>query len=280
MLLTRDEIAFDFHAAQFDLERDREALGWIFSQFLYGEVTGIQVGHWIHHAPDLAAAQFLARQCAQELAHVRLMRAIFDRLGIEPQPAHPLVRFLATGLMGSGWNEHVCLEMALGEGYVLTVFYALQATIPDAEIVRLLHSATRQEETHVAFGEEQTRAAGRDPHVRRRLLGMSLVSLLAMRRLGGAMRRRADAAHPVWRQLPAFAQHTATVTELRLQRLGLLDRPLAALPRWQRAQLVTEGLAARVMAPLLPARRRRLTSTYLLDPALAAPARRKQPDPA
>jgi len=274
MLLTADEIRFDFGAARFELPRDRDSLGWIFSQFLYGEVTGIQVGHWIHHAPDLESAQFLARQCAQELSHVRLMRAVFDRLGVEPQPAHRLVRFLATGLMGSGWHEHVCLEMALGEGYVLTVFYALLDTIPDPEIVRLLRVATRQEETHVAFGEEQTRRAARDPRLRRRLLGMSLVSLLGMRRLGGAMRRRADGGHPVWRALPAFADHMAAVSELRMQRLGLLDGPLARVPRWRRIQLVTEGLTARVLAPLLPARRRLLTSTYLLDPSIAAPGRR------
>ena len=76
MLLTREEIRFDFGSARFELPRDRESLGWIFSQFLYGEVTGIQVGHWIHHAPDLESAQFLARQCAQELAHVRIIRSV------------------------------------------------------------------------------------------------------------------------------------------------------------------------------------------------------------
>ena len=60
MLLEREEIRFDFGAAAFELPRDRDMLGWIFSQFLYGEVTGIQVGHWIHHAPDLESARFLA----------------------------------------------------------------------------------------------------------------------------------------------------------------------------------------------------------------------------
>jgi hypothetical protein len=271
MLLQREEIRFDFGAARFELPQDREALGWIFSQFLYGEVTGIQVGHWIHHAPNLESARVLARQCSQELAHVRLMGAIFDRLGVRPQPAHRLVRFLSTGLMGAGWEEHVCLEMALGEGYVLTVFYALLDTIPDAEIVRLLGTAARQEETHVAFGELQTQAAARDPRVRRRLLGMSLVSLIAMRRLGGWMAKRADPNHPVWRQFPAFAAHVAQVSELRLQRVGVLDRPMNAMPRVERARLVAAGLASRAVAPLRP-RRRLLTDTYLHDPSIA-PAR-------
>ena len=270
MRLTQEEIRFDFGADRFDLERDREALGWIFSQFLYGEVTGIQVGHWIHHAPDLESASFLARQCVQELAHVRLIRAIFDRLGLEPQPAHRMVRFLATGLMGAGWEEHVCLEMALGEGYVLTIFYALQDTIPDGEIVRLLRIAAKQEESHVAFGEEATARAARDPRVRQRLLGMSLVSLLAMRRMGNNLAARADAAHPVWRHLPALGRHLEAVSALRLQRLGVLEGPVEAITPWRRAALVARGLASHTLAPL---RRRppRLTATYLRDPTVARP---------
>ena len=272
MLVSREEMRFDFGGARFELPRDAQSLGWIFSQFLYGEVTGIQVGHWIHHAPDLRSAQFLARQCAQELSHVRIMRLVFDRLGVEPQPAHRLVRFLSTGLMGSGWAEHVCLEMALGEGYVLCVFYALLDTIADEEIVRLLRGATRQEETHVAFGEAETERAVRDPAVRRRLLGMSLVSLLAMRRLGGFLRRRADPGHPVWRQIPDFASHVAAVSELRLLRAGVLEVPLALLSRPRAARLVATGLVARATAILGRPRPRRLTHTYLDDPSIARPA--------
>jgi hypothetical protein len=279
MLLSRDEMRFDFGGARFELPRDRESLGWIFSQFLYGEVTGIQVGHWIHHAPDLDSARFLAVQCQQELSHVRLMGQIFARLEVEPRPAHRWVKFLATGLMGCGWDEHCCLEMALGEGYVLAIFYALEDTIPDAEIVRLLHIASRQEEMHVAFGEMQTQRAARDRHQRRRLLGMSLVSLLGMRRLSAALRRRADPAHAVWRQLPALADHLAALTELRLQRLGLLERPLATISMPARALLVAEGLAWRGAA-LLPRRRRRLTDTYLDDPAVQKAASRPIHGPA
>ncbi|UCE02671.1 MAG: ferritin-like domain-containing protein [Candidatus Latescibacterota bacterium] len=271
MLLTRDEIRFDFGGAEFDVERDRQALTWVFSQFLYGEVTGIQVGHWIYNAPDFDSAQFLVRQCAQELSHVRLLRRIFDRLETQPQPAHRLVKFLSTGLMGASWEEHVCLEMALGEGYVLTVFYALIDTVPDPLIRRLLETAARQEETHVAFGEEQTMRAGRDPRRRRHLLGMSLVSLFAMRRLAGAMARRMQPQHPVWRQLPAFARHTAELSELRLQRMGLLEEPLQAMSPVARTRLMTAGLLARAMAPLR-FKRRRLTGTYLQDRAIANPA--------
>jgi hypothetical protein len=267
MLLSREEIRFDFGGARFELPRDREGLGFIFSQFLYGEVTGIQVGHWIHHAPDLASARFLAMQCSQELSHVRLIRSIFDRLGVEPEPPHRWVKFLATGLMGSGWEEHCCLEMALGEGYVLAIFYALMDVIPDPEIVRLLGIAARQEETHVQFGERQTQRAAQDPRTRRRLLGMSLVSLLVLRRLSRVLRGRAQGGHPVWSRVPALADHLAAVTELRLQRLGLLAAPLAQMPAWRKWALVCEGLLARAWA-VVPKPHRRLTDTYLDDPAI------------
>ncbi|HZL84665.1 MAG TPA: ferritin-like domain-containing protein [Candidatus Krumholzibacteria bacterium] len=269
MLLTRDEIRFDFGGAQFELPRDRALLGWVFDQFLYGEVTGIQVGHWIHRAPNVESARFLARQCAQELAHIGLVRQIFDVLEVEPRPAHRWVRFLSTGLMGAGWEEHVCLEMALGEGYVLAVFYALIDTVPEPRIRRLLEVAARQEETHVAFGETQTRIAARSPRVRQHLLGMALLSLVVLRRLGVAAGRRLGADHPVCRQLPAFTAHVAAMSEIRLQRAGLLDAPLVTLSRLQRARLIAAGACGRALLPLRMARRPRLTSTYLQDPAIA-----------
>ena len=42
MLVTSEELRFDFKGAKFDLTRsaDERLLSWIFSQFLYGEVTG------------------------------------------------------------------------------------------------------------------------------------------------------------------------------------------------------------------------------------------------
>lgn len=269
MLLARETIRFDFGEAAFELPRDRHMLGWIFSQFLYGEVTGIQVGHWIHHAPDLESARFLALQCAQELSHVRLVRRIFDLLEVEPGPANRWVRFLSTGLMGASWEEHVCLEMALGEGYVLAVFYALIDTIPDARIRKLLETAARQEESHVAFGEEHTRRAARDPRTRRHLLGMVLVSLSVLGRLAQATARRSRQEHPVWRQLPAFTRHLVRTSELRLQRMGVLESPLDQLSRRSRWQLVTTGAVARALAPLRLRRRPLLTRTYLRDPQIA-----------
>ena len=61
MLLSREEMTFDWGGARLDPARDRAVLGWMMNQFLYGEVTGIQCGHWLYAAPDLEAARFFAR---------------------------------------------------------------------------------------------------------------------------------------------------------------------------------------------------------------------------
>jgi len=42
MLLSREEMTFDFRGARLDPQRDRKLLAWVTNQFLYGEVTGIQ----------------------------------------------------------------------------------------------------------------------------------------------------------------------------------------------------------------------------------------------
>src|SRR3954447_1971118 len=116
MLLSRQEMTFDFGGARLIASRDRQTLGWIVNQFLYGEVTGIQCGHWLYDAPDLDAARFFSRQAVEEFQHVDNFLRILDLLGEEPAPPHRIVRFLSTGMMPASFEEHVCLEMALGEG--------------------------------------------------------------------------------------------------------------------------------------------------------------------
>src|SRR5678816_2024886 len=73
VLLTREEMTFDFQGAKLDPVRDRELLEWMLNQFLYGEVTGIQVGYWLYDAPDFEAARFLARQSLEEMQHLSLI---------------------------------------------------------------------------------------------------------------------------------------------------------------------------------------------------------------
>ena len=278
MLLTRDEMTFDFGGAKLDPARDKELLEWMFNQFLYGEVTGIQVGHWLYDAPDMEAAKFLARQALEEMQHVDNFLRIMTMLGYQPKPAHAAVRFLATGMMGGSWAEHVALEMAQGEGFVLQAFYAVIDTLDHKPSVDILKRAVKQEERHVEFGEQQTMKAieGR-PWLRRRLLGLSLVSMWGVRRLAGYIHKKLPADHVVLRHLPAFLEHANTCAELRLRRIGVLERPLAEISGAKRAALVAEayggkllgGLASLVALPLklLPwFRRRRVTDTYLADP--------------
>ena len=285
MLLTRDEMTFDFAGARLEPGRDRELLEWMFNQFLYGEITGIQVGHWLYDAPDLEAAKFLARQSLEEMQHVDNFLRIMAMLGCRPRPAHAAVRFLATGMMGSSWAEHVALEMAQGEGFVLQAFYAVIDTLDHKPSVDILRRAVKQEERHVEFGEQQTaKAIEGKPWLRRRLLGLALVSMWAVRRLARYMERRLSKGeqHPVMKHLPAFLDHANRCAELRLRRIGVLDRPLAELPGLSRARLVAEayggkllgGLGWLVTAPLrlLPLwpKKKRLTDTYLQDAHVTA----------
>jgi bacterioferritin (cytochrome b1) len=297
MLLTREEMTFDFAGAKLDPVRDKDLLEWMFNQFLYGEITGIQVGHWLYDAPDLEAAKFLARQSLEEMQHVDNFLRIMAMLGVEPKPAHPAVRFLATGMMGGSWAEHVALEMAQGEGFVLQAFYAVIDTLDHKPTIDILRRAVKQEERHVEFGEQQTaKAIERKPWLRRRLLGLSLVSMWGVRRLASFIAKRTPQDHPVLRYLPAFLAHANTCAELRLRRIGVLDRPLAELSALSRARLVAEayagkalgGLASLLVLPLrvLPffPKRKRLTDTYLADPHVTggralAPGAAADPDP-
>jgi hypothetical protein len=270
VLLTREEQTFDFGGARFDLERDRDVLTWIFSQFLFGEVTGVQVGEWFARAPDFDAAQFLGRQANEEMAHVKLFLRILRSLDAEPQPPHPALKFLATDFAGGTFVEHTCLEMALGEGFVLMAIYALIDTLPESEIRSLLVGLSRQEEGHVSFGEDQTiRALRRDPGQSRHLLGLSLVSLAVVRRLAGWTRRRYG-DHPVLSRMPGFLGATAGAAELRLTRMGVLRRPLSAFGGSERGALMAFAVARRYGRALNPFRSKPdpLTETYLRDPTV------------
>src|ERR671926_698997 len=99
MLLSRDDMTFDWSGARLHPVRDRAVLGWVMNQFLYGEVTGIQCGHWLYDAPDLDAARFFARQAVEEFQHVDNFLRILDLLGEKPCPPHRLDHFFSPGMM-------------------------------------------------------------------------------------------------------------------------------------------------------------------------------------
>jgi hypothetical protein len=299
MLLSRAEMTFDFGPARLDCARDRALLGWVMNQFLYGEVTGIQCGHWLYEAPDLEAARFFARQALEEFQHVDNFVQILALLGERPAPVHPTVRFLTTGMMPGSFEEHVCLEMAQGEGLVLLALYALIDTLPaegapgtpegsGAAIREILLRAVRQEERHVEFGERRTQEllpGGARPWLRARLLGLSLVSLWGVGRLGGFMRSRLPAGNPVLLQLPAFLAFARRCAELRLLRMGVLERPLAETGLLAKAWALCAAYPLSLCLSLLrlplrllprgldPTAHRRLTETYLGDKDLDARSR-------
>jgi len=268
MLVSRQEMRFDFGGARFRLPSDKQRLAWIFDQFLYGEVTGIQCGHWLYHAPTLEAAGFFARQAVEELSHVRQFLRIYDLIGARPGPAHRIIRLMATGAMGSTYAEHVATEMAVGEGLVLMIFYALIDTIEDEQVVKILESAARQEERHVAFGERQTqRLVQANPRLRDYLLGLNLTSLLAMDRLARYIGKRLGQDHEVLRQIPAFLRRLTAVLEIRLQRMGVLEGSLAEIGALRKVWLIAKSYLRHWSSRLLP-RPKLLTQTYLDDPSL------------
>jgi hypothetical protein len=284
MLVSRQELSFDFKGARFDLGRadDRKLLAWIFNQFLYGEVTGIQCGHWLFHAPTLGAASFLAKQAGEEFGHVRKFLRIFSLLGEKPGEAHWAVRFLTTGLMGgsttAAWGEHVALEMALGEGLVLTVFYAMIATMPEGEIRKILESSAPEEERHVEFGERETQAfLAAHPGERTHLLGLAVVQVWGLQRLKRFVMKSLarDQSHPVLAQFDSFYDHVIATFQSRIERLGLCEGKLVALSPLRKLALVA-AIPFHKLRARLSGRAKLLTATYLSDPSLRLEAQRFQ----
>ncbi|MHC4839584.1 MAG: ferritin-like domain-containing protein [Planctomycetota bacterium] len=270
MLLTREEMAHDFGEAKFELPRDKDLLAWIFSQFLYGELTGVQIGHWIRQAPDVESAKFLARQCIEELQHVDVFLELFKWLGARPVKVHPVVKFLSAE--SADWNEHCALEMAQGEGFVLMIFYGIIDCMPDEKLKHKLEMACRQEESHVEFGEQQTMAAlKRNPRLRKRLLGLHILSLWAVKRFEKWLDKRIDKDHPVLKQLPGLLQSIISQTDTRLQRMGMTDKPLAEYSGISKFGAVVSAVTRKGLRKLRFWRwfkNRSLTRTYMGDPYL------------
>jgi hypothetical protein len=262
---------FDFGGARFDPIADRAVLRWMLSQFLYGEITGVQVGHWLHAAPDLESARFLARQAVEELQHVGNFLKIMQLLDVTPEPAHPVLRFLATGMMGDDWAEHVALEMATGEGFVLTAFYALIDTLDHREAVGIMERAARQEEGHVSFGEQRCMRLIQDrPGLRDQLLGANLIWMWGVGQLSKYIDKHLAQTHPVLAQVKPFLAHALRCAELRLMRMGMCDRPLSELPKSTKTKYLLAALRGKVTNGITGLWRRpvRLTDRYLSDPDL------------
>ena len=216
MRVSRAELRFDFGEARFRLPRDRALLGWVVDQFLYGEVTGIQVGHWLYAAPSLEAATFFARQASEELAHVRVFLRIHALLGTTPGPPHPVVRFLSTGAMGSDYAEHVATEMAVGEGRCSPS--SRRSSTPSTPRKSSGCSRPRRGRRSATSrsGRPRPRASSPSARLADDLLGANLLTLLALPRLARFIQRRLGTEHEVLRKVEAFLGHVVRLTELRL----------------------------------------------------------------
>src|SRR6185503_7301697 len=116
----------------------------------------------------------------------------------------------------------------------------------------ILRRGVKQEERHVEFGEQQTSKVieGR-PWLRRRLLGLALVSLWGVGRLASLMKRRLPMDHPALKQLPDLVRHSVAMSELRLMRIGLIDRPLSSVGAARKLGYVLEAYGGKLLGGLL-----------------------------
>ncbi len=274
MLIPQEQLRFDFNGACFNLKshQDRRVLGWVFNQFLYGEVTGIQCGHWLYHAPTLNAASFLAKQAGEEISHVRRVLRILSLLEEKPAPAYFLIRFLATGMMGGSWGEHVALEMALGEGLVLGVFYAMMDTIPHPDIHKILKTAVAEEEKHVEFGEREClQWIERYPQSRGLLLGLALIQVWSLQKLKRfVLKKLSDElgeAHEMTSHFDRFYSHILRTFELRVEKLGISEFPLSQYSKLAKVGTVSL-IPFRMIRDRWKFRTPLLTEVYLQDPTL------------
>jgi len=141
------------------LPKDRELFAFIFARFIDGELTGIAEGRAMQYAPDLRAADFLARQIRDEIRHARLYKSLYAYVSPDsPAPEQSwLLRQITTPVTGRMWVEHCFLDKAVGERWVHYLMQMLIAHTQDARIVKTLQAIARDEVTHIAFGEAQVR---------------------------------------------------------------------------------------------------------------------------
>lgn len=259
---------YDFDRGVFDLDDpgDRKIIGFILSQALYGEATGVYCGRSLYSAGSLEAAKFYVRQARQELAHLELFADIFRILELEPTGAHWVLKLLATH--NDYYPLKVFMEHAVGEGMVLDIFKdLLLQTLPDSDprvhgIKKKLQAVCRDEGEHVAWGEKETqRILEERPWLRLPFYGllelqMALIPLLA-RALPPTARQ-----HPVLKHSEGFIAHVRNHVLAQGRRLGYVPptRPGAVT----RSLAMIAGLALYARSRLARSRSR-LDKTYLRE---------------
>lgn len=239
--------AFDFQGARFDLtaSEDRSVLRFVLSQALFGEATGVYCGRSLYAAHSLEAAQFYVKQARQELNHLTLFADIFRELELTPEPAHWVIRVLATH--NDYYPLKVLMEHALGEGMVLDIFRdVLLQTLPDDDprvpaIKKKLRVICKEEEEHVAWGEKETRRLlDARPELKRAFYGLMELELWLVPYAVRGLKNRAP-EHPVLKQLDGFVEHVRARVWAQGRALGFAptERPSPLA----RARAIGAGIA-------------------------------------
>jgi hypothetical protein len=261
-----EQPGYDFGAARFDLtnERDRAVLRFVMSQALYGEATGVYCGRSLYAAQTLEAAQFYVKQARQELAHLTLFAEMFRTLELDPEPAHWVIRLLASH--NDYYPLKVLMEHALGEGMVLDIFRdVLLQTLPEDDprvptIKKKLRVICREEEEHVAWGEQETRRIlAENPGLKRAFYGLLELQLWLVPFAVKNLKQRAP-EHPVLKQLDAFVAHVQKRVYAQGVALGFAPevRPSGAA----RTRAVVSGVLLLLRSQFARSRSR-LDHTYL-----------------
>jgi len=231
------EPEFDFNGACFDLhdESDRALVGFLLSQALYGEATGVYCGKSLYTAYSLEAAKFYLRQARQELNHLELFADIFRKLELQPEPPHWGIKLMASH--NNYYPLKVLMEHAIGEGMVLDIFRdVLLQTLPDddprvPDVKKRLKVVCREEEEHVAWGEKETvRLLAERPWLRTPFYGLVELQLLVAPLVAGAFAKRFS-GHPVLSHVPRFVEHVRDRVMDQGRRLGFVPAVRPGLPK-------------------------------------------------
>lgn len=259
---------YDFGGACFDLNDpgDRQIVGFMLSQALYGEATGVFCGKSLYAAQSLEAARFYVRQAKQELNHLTLFAEIFRELNLTPEPPHWALRLLAAH--NNYYPLKVLLEHAVGEGMVLDIFRdVLLQTLPDDHpgvplIKKKLRVVCVEEIEHVSWGEKETRRLlGERPWLRWPYYGLVELQLSVIPFVVKAFKGKSE-GHPVLSHLPRFVAFVQERVRRQGQELGFMPKERPGLLTRLGAMVWGVGLFLRSQ---LARSESRLDKTYLAE---------------
>jgi len=259
---------FDFQGAQFNLdhEGDRAIIGFLLSQALYGEATGVFCGKSLYSAHSLEAAKFYVRQARQELLHLELFADIFRKLEMTPDPPHWTIKLMASH--NNYYPLKVLMEHAVGEGMVLDIFRdVLLQTLPEgdprvSEVKKRLTVVCREEEEHVAWGEKETiRLLAEKPWLKTPFYGLVALQLMVAPIITRAFSRHFK-GHPVLSHMPRFVAHVRARVQEQGRRLGFYPQNTPSF--FYRSWSICFGLGLYVLSQFSRSRSR-LDKVYLKE---------------